>query len=76
MRTPAEVARENPKSKALAIWAKCWDCEGAGADPGWQRRVHSCVVTACPLWPVRPYQREDRRGHLHPPSIHTAAGPS
>ena len=33
---PYERALQQPRSLALAIRAKCWDCEGAGADRGWQ----------------------------------------
>jgi hypothetical protein len=53
---PLDEALAKPKSRVLAIRAKCWDCEGRGADPGWQRRVRECVVESCPLWHLRPYQ--------------------
>lgn len=56
-RTPYEEALAKPKSRALAIRAKCWDCEGGDGDPGWQKRVRTCVVEKCPLWHVRPYRR-------------------
>jgi hypothetical protein len=56
-RDPIERSRAHPKSLRLAINAKCYDCEGRDADPKWQERVGSCVVTGCPLWPVRPYRR-------------------
>jgi hypothetical protein len=40
-------------SKASAIKAKCLDCTC------WQRKeITLCTVTACPLWPYRPYQDE------------------
>ncbi len=55
-KTPHEEALARPQSKALAIRAKCWDCEGGDADPGWKQRVRGCVVTGCPLWHVRPYR--------------------
>jgi hypothetical protein len=55
---PYEQALEKPTWRALAIRAKCWDCEGQGVDPGWQDRVRNCVVDRCPLWHVRPYQPE------------------
>jgi hypothetical protein len=54
---PYQRAVQQPRSLALAIRAKCWDCEGQGADPGWQRRVRTCIVTDCPLWHVRPYRK-------------------
>lgn len=56
---PYEQALRQPRSRKLAIRAKCWDCEGQGADPGWQQRIRTCVVEDCPLWHVRPYQTSD-----------------
>jgi hypothetical protein len=57
---PIEKARRNPKSRALAIVAKCWDCVGADADPGTRDRIRTCTSRAtCPLWPLRPYQTGD-----------------
>ena len=53
---PYERALKNPTSHVAAIRAKCWDCEGRGADPGWQQRVRDCVVQDCPLRHVRPYR--------------------
>jgi hypothetical protein len=53
-RDPHEEALARPTSRALAIRAKCWDCEGR--DRGWRQRVQACDVVACPLWHVRPYQ--------------------
>jgi len=62
---PLEQSRRNPKSRVLAIRAKCWDCEGRDADPGWKERVRECVVHDCPLRPFRPYQgRGTRRGEI------------
>ena len=58
LKSPLERARENPTSKALAIAAKCYDCSGAGADPGVYEEIRNCVVTLCPLWPVRPFQKK------------------
>ena len=51
---PLEKALASPGRHTLAIRAKCWDCEGR--EPGWQRRVRTCVVKDCPLYHVRPYQ--------------------
>lgn len=56
---PIQKAASNPKSLRLAISAKCWDCQGAEADPDIRGRIGSCPVTKCPLHPVRPYQRGD-----------------
>lgn len=55
-KTPHEEALARPQSRVLAIRAKCWDCEGGDADPGWKQRVRDCVVPGCPLWHVRPYR--------------------
>lgn len=53
---PVAKAKANPKSRRLAIAAKCWDCQGGDADPGVIRRIRECGVTRCPLHHVRPYQ--------------------
>ena len=66
---PYERALKNPNSRALAIRAKCWDCEGRGADPGWQQRVRTCVVEDCPLYHVRPYQPERSGEPFRDPEI-------
>ena len=50
---PIEKANASLNSKALAIAAKCYDCVGQDGDPNWQKRVRSCQITDCPLWPVR-----------------------
>ena len=52
---PIERARRSPASRAFAIKAKCFDCVGRGADPGWRWQVGNCTVD-CPLVPLRPYQ--------------------
>jgi hypothetical protein len=52
---PIERARANPASRSLAIKAKCFDCVGCGADPGWRWQVGNCTAV-CPLTPFRPYQ--------------------
>ena len=53
---PIERSRRNPTSRRLAINAKCWECSGAGADPGTRESIATCNVPKCPLHPVRPYQ--------------------
>ena len=53
---PMEKARRNPKSRKLAIVAKCWDCCGGNADPGVRKRIGDCRSVKCPLHPLRPYQ--------------------
>jgi hypothetical protein len=54
---PIERARRNPTSLRLAINARCYDCGGRDADPSWRARITECVIPACALYPVRPYQR-------------------
>lgn len=48
---PMEKAKQNPKSKVLAIRAYCWDCVG-----GNRAEVTLCPLNTCPLWPHRPWQ--------------------
>ena len=55
-KNPLEKALQNPNSRALAIAAKCYDCQGQDQDPGMRWRIGNCVGTGCPLEPVRPYQ--------------------
>ncbi len=41
-------------SKAAGIKAKCLDCTC------WQRsEITNCTISACPLWPYRPYQSDN-----------------
>lgn len=47
---PIERAKRNPKSKALAIKAMCYDCAG-----GSKTEVTLCQVTKCPLYNHRPW---------------------
>ena len=57
--SPIERAKQKPKSRTLAIKAKCWDCCGAGHDPGIKEAIRGCTSKeTCPLWPFRPYQRK------------------
>jgi len=57
--SPTEKAKRNPTSLRLAINAKCYDCGGFDADPGWHGRIRHCVIPGCPLYPVRPFQTDD-----------------
>jgi len=62
LRTPLDRLADKPRSLRACIDAKCWDCMGAGADPGTRRMIRECPCdgtesTLCPLWNVRPYQR-------------------
>ncbi len=56
---PMTKAANHPKSLRLAITAKCYDCSGRDEDPGMRGRVLDCNAPTCPLWPVRPWQRDD-----------------
>lgn len=51
---PIEKAKRNPKSKALAIRAMCYDCAG-----GSKTEVTLCQVIKCPLYTHRPWQKKD-----------------
>jgi hypothetical protein len=77
-------AYANPRSRTLAVKAKCYDCEGGDADPNVKMRIGTCGITTCPLWAVRPYQKSAERrpqastwkefhgalaGSLRPPSF-------
>lgn len=55
---PVEKAKANPRSRQMAIRAYCWTCEGGDADPAVRWRVGNCEITACPLWPHRPWQTQ------------------
>ena len=48
----------NPKSKTMAIRAKCFDCVGGDADLNPRGRIGNCPVVKCPLHTVRPYQHK------------------
>lgn len=52
--SPTEKAARNPKSLRMAINAKCWECSCEQ-----RSEIRDCSITACPLWPVRPYQSAD-----------------
>ena len=58
VKDPLQKSRENPNSLRISINAKCWDCQGAGFDPGCKEAIRDCLDTDCPLHAVRPYQRK------------------
>ena len=58
---PIQKSEAQPQSLRLAINAKCYDCQGQDADPGWRQRIADCNDVACPLVPVRPYQQKGKR---------------
>ncbi len=70
-RTPMEKLADDPKSKAKAIVAKCFDCVGGNGDRCWQWRVGNCDVTDCALFHCRPHRR--LKGRPMPSSL-IAAG--
>ncbi len=51
-KSPAQKARDKPKSLRLAINAKCYDCTCDS-----KIEVTNCEITDCSLWSVRPWQR-------------------
>lgn len=55
-----QKAINNPKSKATAIAAKCWDCNGRGCDGvnTCIEGIRECSGYDCPLWIHRPYQKK------------------
>lgn len=55
-KTPIEKAKEAPKSKALAIVAKCYECMGGSCSRNWRAEVGKCSSYECPLHPHRPYK--------------------
>lgn len=66
-RSPLELAQESPKSRLLAVKAKCWDCMGGDSDPNWQWRVGNCDARDCGLHGCRPYQNME--GRAVPPRL-------
>ena len=54
--TPIEKSQKFPKSLRYAINGKCYDCQGAGADPGTKEAIRDCEAVDCTLHAVRPYQ--------------------
>jgi hypothetical protein len=59
-RSPAERARDNPKSAKLAIAAFCYhNChqQTAANSHTTKRDIKNCQVTECPLWTHRGFQK-------------------
>ena len=55
--TPTQKAKANPKSRALAIDANCYECVGGNSSEGYKRLVRDCGLEGkCSLWPHRPWQ--------------------
>lgn len=53
---PIERSNRNPTSLRYAINAKCFECQGFGADPAPSWRIGNCEIPRCPLYKVRPFQ--------------------
>ena len=50
--SPQERHEGDPRSRAKAIHAKCWDCTG------FQREeIRHCPMTDCALYNFRPYKK-------------------
>ncbi len=55
---PIQRAKTKPKSKSLAIKAKCYECMGGPTpDRGWRDLITNCTACECPLYDHRPYQK-------------------
>lgn len=48
---PMEKHLADPKSRAKAMKAKCWDCTN-----GQRAEIKHCPCTDCPLYAFRPYK--------------------
>jgi hypothetical protein len=51
---PIEKAKQNSKSRVLAITAFCYDC--MGRESGWRNMVKTCTSPDCPLFRLRPHK--------------------
>ncbi len=54
--SPIEASQADPKSRAKAIKAKCYECMGGQESDNWKKDVKHCSSYGCPLRPLRPYQ--------------------
>jgi len=56
---PILQLKKNPRSRSLAIKAKCAECFGCTKDhleKGFKESISSCSSYSCPLHRFRPYQ--------------------
>jgi hypothetical protein len=56
---PILQLKKNPRSRSLAIKAKCAECFGCSEDhleKGFKDSISSCSSYSCPLHRFRPYQ--------------------
>ena len=58
-KTPLEKLQDKPTSLRQAITAFCWLCVGEN-----RKDVTNCSATKCPLWNVRPYQKNSKEDNL------------
>jgi hypothetical protein len=56
--TPIQKARANPNSLRKAITAFCFECVGGDGEPGARNHVRDCTAKGCPLFRVRPWQKQ------------------
>jgi hypothetical protein len=57
--SPLERSQADPLSLRKAITAFCHCCMGGDGEPGARGHVRNCTSRKCPLYAVRPWQRED-----------------
>ena len=59
---PIVRAKKNPNSRALAMKAMCFSCQGGTSerlpDSGWRWAIGNCLVLDCPLHSWRPFQEK------------------
>jgi len=49
---PIEKANKYPNSLRAAINGKCFDCQGRNDDPGVVKRIRTCEIPECTLYPA------------------------
>lgn len=57
--SPIERAKADPFSLRKAITAFCYHCMGGDGEPGARKHVRECTFRNCPLYPVRPWQKDE-----------------
>lgn len=60
--SPTDKARADPYSLRKAITAFCYECMGGDGEPGARQHVRNCTSPKCPLYAVRPWQKDDNTG--------------
>ena len=54
---PLQKLKQKPNSRALALNAMCYVCQGEDSDPGYKWRQGNCEDEECPLHNFRPHQK-------------------